>query len=368
MKKKIAYIIGQLSVGGSERYVLSLAEHIDKNQYRPTIICLSKTLELHDELSKIDCDLHVFNYSILSKIRTILALRTKLKHLKPDIVHTIGRSWYYTIPACYLSGIQNIIISSRSIPPWKKWYHRMADKLLFKKVKLAMFNSDQVRQSTWLDLGLPINKSLVIHSAVDLDVFDKNQTAKTQNPINISSIQNRPEPIICIVANLTPTKSIDTAILAQKLLVESYPDAQLLIIGTGRSEQKLKNLVSKLNIEKNVQFLGRRKDIPSILKISDIGLLTSISEGSSNSLLEYMAARLPIIATKVGGTPEIIDDQTGILIPPKSPKTLHESIIKLLKNPQLSSTLGINARKKVETKFTLNQMIKDTVKGYRSVS
>ena len=81
-----------------------------------------------------------------------------------------------------------------------------------------------------------------------------------------------------------------------------------------------------------------------------------------------MAARLPIIATKVGGTPEIIDDQTGILIPPKSPKTLHESIIKLLKNPQLSSTLGINARKKVETKFTLNQMIKDTVKGYRSVS
>ena len=132
------------------------------------------------------------------------------------------------------------------------------------------------------------------------------------------------------MANLTPTKSLDTAIMAQKLLVESYPDAQLLIIGTGQSEQKLKNLVSKLNIEKNVQFLGRRKDIPSILKISDIGLLTSISEGSSNSLLEYMAAGLPIIATNVGGTPEIIDDQTGILIPSKSPKKIQESIIKLL--------------------------------------
>jgi len=368
MKKNIVFIIGQLSVGGSERYVLSLVKHLDKQQYKPTIICLSETLELYNELSELDCDIHVLRYPLFNKIRTILSLGAKLKRLRPDIVHTIGRSWYYAIPACYFSGVQNLVISSRSIPPWKKWYHQMLDRVLFRKVQLAMFNSYQVRQSTWLDLGLPISRSLVIHSAVDLDEFDKNQNANPINPIDSSPIQNLPRPIICIVANLTPTKSIDTAILAQKLLVDSYPDAQLWIIGVGRSEQKLKNLVLQQNIEKNVKFLGRRKDVPSILKLADIGLLSSISEGSSNSLLEYMAARLPIIATKVGGTPEIIDDQTGILIPPKSPEKIHESIIKLLENPQLGSNLGNKARQKVEKKFVLNQMIKDTEKGYQTLN
>ena len=367
MKKKIVYIIGQLSVGGSERYVLSLVKHIDKNQFNPTLICLSETIELFDELSQIECDLLILNHSSFKKIRTILSLGIKLKQLKPDIVHTIGRSWYYTIPACYLAGIRNLIISSRSIPPWKKWYHRIIDRLLLKKVKLAMFNSYQGRQSTWLDLGFPKSKSLVIHSAIDLAEFDKEQSLTLNVPIIFSPKPNATAPIICIVANLTPTKSLDTAIMAQKLLVETYPDSQLWIIGKGRSESKLKKLVSQLNMENNVRFLGRRIEIPKILKLVDIGLLSSVSEGSSNSLLEYMAAGLPIVATNVGGTPEIIDNKTGILIPPKSPENIYQAIIKLLGNHRLRTQLGNEARKRVETKFSLYQMINATVKGYRSI-
>ena len=287
--------------------------------------------------------------------------------MNPDIVHTVGRSWYYTIPACYLAGIGNLIISSRSIPPWKKWYHRIIDRLLLKKVKLAMFNSYQGRQATWLDLGFPKSKSLVIHSAIDLEKFDKEQSLKLTTPINFSPPTNAISPIICIVANLTPTKSLDTAIMAQKLVTGTYPASQLWIIGKGRSESQLKMLVSQLNIEDNVQFLGRRIEIPKILKLVDIGLLTSISEGSSNSLLEYMAASLPIVATKVGGTPEIIDHKTGILVPPKSPENIFQAIIKLCGNPKLQTQLGNAARKRVETKFSLYQMIDDTVKGYHSI-
>ena len=155
--------------------------------------------------------------------------------------------------------------------------------------------------------------------------------------------------------------------MAQKLLTETYPDSQLWIIGKGRSESQLKMLVSQLNIEDNVQFLGRRIEIPKILKLVDIGLLTSISEGSSNSLLEYMAASLPIIATKVGGTPEIIDHDTGILVPPESPESVSQAVIKLSENPKLQSELGNAARKRVEKKFSLYQMIDDTVKGYHSI-
>lgn len=369
MKKKVVYIIGQLSVGGSEKYILNLVTHLDKTQFTSHVICLSEFLELQPNLENIGCKVHVSKkFKYFNKFRSILALIKILKKLQPDIVEIIGWAWYYSIIACSLAKIDNIIVTSRDIPNWKKWHHLLADKILLKKAKVAIFNSNQVRKHTWINLGLPIDRSVVIYSALDISQFEKAQNKAVSEPIPKINVQKANSPILCIVSNLTPIKSVDTIIKAHSLLVKTHPKAQLLIIGQGTMKPQLNDLVVKLNITNNVQFLGRRNDVPAILKNVDVAVSSSISEGASNSILEYMAASLPIVATNVGGTPELIThNKTGLLVPSKSPQELYKAITKLLENEQLMIKLGQQAREKVEEKFSMGKMINDTKQIYLSL-
>ena len=132
---------------------------------------------------------------------------------------------------------------------------------------------------------------------------------------------------------------------------------EALIIGGGRREAEMRRLAAELGLAGRVHFLGPRDDVPDLLSALDIFVLPSHSEGVSLALLEAMAASLPVIATRVGGLPEVVTDgENGLLIPPQDPEALATALERLLADPDLAQKLGGNARKQVEANFSLERL------------
>jgi glycosyltransferase involved in cell wall biosynthesis len=139
-------------------------------------------------------------------------------------------------------------------------------------------------------------------------------------------------------------------------LKDRYP-VQGLVIGGGRRETEMRQLAVEMGLEERVRFLGQRDDVPDLLAALDIFVLPSHSEGVSLALLEAMAAGLPVIASRVGGLPEVVTDgDTGLLIPPQDPEALAAALARLLDEPAWAKKLGENARRQVEENFSLERL------------
>lgn len=139
-------------------------------------------------------------------------------------------------------------------------------------------------------------------------------------------------------------------------LPDGYP-VEALIIGGGRREAEMRRLAAELGLAGRVHFLGQRDDVPDLLSALDLFVLPSHSEGVSLALLEAMAAGLPVIATAVGGLPEVVTDgDNGLLVPPEDPEALATALERLLEDPALAQRLGANARRHVEENFSLERL------------
>ena len=171
--------------------------------------------------------------------------------------------------------------------------------------------------------------------------------------------------VIGIVAHLSQEKGHSTLIRAIAILLKSCPNVTLLIVGEGELRNNLQQLSKKLGVEKNISFLGFRSDADSIMKCFDVFCLPSLSEGLGSVILAAMANHLPVVATTVGGIPELVIDQiTGLLVPPRDPKRLSQALQKLINSPDLRKRMGGLGRKRIEKHFTLEQNIKRTERLY----
>ena len=208
-------------------------------------------------------------------------------------------------------------------------------------------------------------KAVVFYNGVDLNEFkiDHRNIAARKQQLGL-----HPElPVIAIVANPRPIKDLETFIRAGREVLDRKHDAQFIIIGAecfhhGRSsyQTQLEALVTKLDLQERVIFLGNRPDVNRILPLADICMLTSRSEGFSNTIVEYMTAGRPVIATDVGGNREaIVENETGFLVPVQAPERIAELTVKLMSDKALAARLGKAGRKRIEKHFTLARMVEN---------
>lgn len=174
--------------------------------------------------------------------------------------------------------------------------------------------------------------------------------------------------IIISIAELHERKGLKYLIKAMSEVVAKYPNIKLAIVGEGPERSELENLIKKLNLENHVILLGRKSDIPKLLKSSDIFVLPSIREAFGLVNLEAMLTPLPIIATKVGGIPEIVTDKkTGFLVETESEKALSEALIKLLSSPKTRQKMALEGQKRVIELFDAKKMAEKYEKIYFSI-
>ena len=141
-----------------------------------------------------------------------------------------------------------------------------------------------------------------------------------------------------------------------------------LIVGDGEQRSRLEEFFSMLGLNRVVIFTGLRRDVPRLLRAMDVFALSSVSEGMPLTVLEAMAARLPVVATNVGALPELVEEgQTGFLVPIRHAVAMSDKLEKFIANPQLAKTFGQEARRKVEREFTLERMLRNYAEFYESV-
>jgi L-malate glycosyltransferase len=184
-----------------------------------------------------------------------------------------------------------------------------------------------------------------------------------------------------MLARLNPTKGIDCFFEAATKVRKQHPDTHFLAVGecyTRDAEgeivvdrayrRELQERVTSLGLADRVHFTGLRNDVPQILAAAAVSVLPSVSEGISNTLLESMAAGVPVVASRVGGTPEVIDDGVhGLLVPPSDPEALASAIVRVLGDSLLATKLGANGRRRVAQEFSFEAVVRHTEDLYREL-
>lgn len=240
----------------------------------------------------------------------------------------------------------------------------MVLKFLNRWVTRFLANSQDVRQYTHAAEGVALEKIDLIYNGLDFGKYPP----ITQDARKISrKTLDLPEEChaVAVVANLRPVKGIDILINALPEITRENHQVIVLIVGGGDERPKLEKLVERHGLNKIVRFLGTRTDVPFILNACDLGVLSSHSESLSNSIIEYMASGLPVVATDVGGTREMITHgESGFLVRQGDSQGLAQGIITLMRNPELRVKMGHAGREKAEKMFNLEGYVKEHEEYY----
>lgn len=367
----IAYVIDFLAsqeglTGGTERQLTELLNHIDQSRFRPILFCLQKFVDT-PYWDAIRCEkhlLHVYSLVSLKGIRAFFSFVRFLRQHSVDIVQTYFHdSTLFGILAAKLSGARRAISCRRDLGFW--YDNRLLSNLFLvnKLTDRILVNCVAVKDAVVLHEHLTPGKIDVIHNGLDLEAFDK--VAPIDLQAEFPEIRNG-DKVIGMVANYNrEVKRVDLFIRAAAEVVRHHDDVRFLIIGGGGLENELKGLISSLGLEGRVILGGKRDPATPYIKAFDIGVLTSDSEGFSNVLLEYMAAGIPVIATEVGGNPEIVlNDTLGLLIPKGDFKALASAICSLLNHHVQRKEMGMNARKHIVDQYSWDMKVKEVERYY----
>jgi glycosyltransferase involved in cell wall biosynthesis len=215
-------------------------------------------------------------------------------------------------------------------------------------------------QETLIEGGVRPDLVQVIYEGVDLDWIDTHQSA------SVLKVGERLK--VGTVAYLSPEKGHHVLLEAAARIISRFPEVVFVLVGKGESMSELREKIRELDIEDHVIFTGFRDDIEALMKEFDIFCLPSLSEGLSSAILVAMASSLPVVATRVGGIPElVVDGESGVLVPANDARQLAAALGQVLESQSLRRRLGQAGRRRVEQKFMLQRKLDETEQLYLSL-
>jgi len=370
MKKKIkiVFFIDSFMIGGMHRQILYLVKNINKDLFEPIVITTGSHGGLKDCFIETKCKLYDLSWKGGFDLKISYRLGNVLKLEKPQLIFISEPQnlIYYRLSKLFYSRRIIQVGSFRAMTFWLghlSWKHKIIDDLL---VKLLYFTSDEIvvnsqalKKHYSSILRISNKKNIqVIYNGSDFDFESKINPHNLRKKLGFSS----QEILIVMVARLDPWKDFDTLFESAKILLKEKQSFKIILVGDGELKEDLKIKIKILNIENNVLLLGEKTNVVDYINIADVVVLSTFGEGFSNSILEAMALAKPVIATNVGGNPELLglSGESGILISSKSPVLFAVEIRKLIENPKLRFEIGQCAKEKI---YNLCN-IKDYVNSY----
>lgn len=368
---RILMFIHSLDLGGSETQCVEVARQLKEEGYRVTVGCLRADGPLKAKLSEsgIECIEFPVRASLLrpNAVLQMLKLVAFIRKRKFEVVHTHDLySNLFAIPAAWLARVPVIISSRRDLSRW--WWYTPARRKILRRIQgfstRVLVNSEAVRQDLIVRDGFDPQRIVVVYNGIDLERFIRARGDREQVLPGVSPNSKN----IVMVANMhVGVKGHGDLIEAAKAVRERFPEARFLLAGDGEMRPFFESKVRALGLTEMFIFLGHRTDIPQLLSLCDIGVLASKSEGLPNAVLEYLAAGLAVVATTVGGIPEIIKNEVhGLLIPPESPTALSAAIVRLLEDPQLRANMGKAGQERVRTRFNFQGVLDNLRQVYEA--
>lgn len=355
----VLIITPHLRIGGVPRYVLNLAKGLSSQEHNVSVA--SSGGEWESQITENGSDfirIPLNTKSILSfKIwRCFFMLSKVVKEQQIDVIHANTR----------VGQVLAWLLSKTCHVPFVSTYHGYYKAHFFRRLIRfdgikAISISNEIKKHIVDDLKISSEKISVVHNGIDIAEYNKGISKSIlRDRYNISG-----EPLVGIVARISPEKNHVFLIDAFMLFLKKYPKATLLIFGTGRQEEVLHSYVKEIKIEESVKFI-RTGDVKEIFSLLDVSILPSLQEGFGFSIIEAQALGIPVIGSNIGGIKEVIDDNiSGLIFERFDPGLLCEKIELLTKDTELRNRLISTAFEYLDEKFSLSKMTEGTVRVYK---
>jgi glycosyltransferase involved in cell wall biosynthesis len=370
---RLMNVVPTFMCGGTENQFMTLGRSLDADRFELEFACLRKWGSLADELDArriplLECDISTFRS--VHAVRQQIRLARHIAARSIDVVHAY--SFYgnvFAIPPALLGGAPVVIASIRDRAPYLTPTQKRVQRLMCRFADCVLVNAVAVKD--WLIAhGYESSKIVVIPNGVDLDRFagavdSQRLLAELGVPAGA--------PVVGVVSRLIRMKGLEQFLEAAVVVGARFPDTRFVIVGDTNPHERpyftvLTDLARSLGLADRVVFAGLRTDVPALLASFTVAVMPSLNEALSNVLLESMAAGAPVVATRVGGTPEAVQDGVnGLLVPPGQPLALANAIGELLGNPPLAARLGEAARQSINERFSTTRMVAATEELYRSL-
>jgi len=358
---RVMFLTTSMPVGGMETLLVELVRRIDRRRFLPELCCLKGLGSLGEVLAE---EVPAFAGLIGWKydVRVLWRLRRLLRRRRVDAVVTVGTGgdkMFWGRLAAWLAGVPVICsaLHSTGLPDRVEFSNRLLAPSTDAFIGVAGPHGRYLVEHE----GCPAQKVRVIPNGVDAERFHPRRPA--QALCDALGLPPR-APVAGIIAALRPEKHHELFLQAAALVRREVPRAHFLIVGDGPQREKLEALARQMGLTDAVHFLGTRSDVPEILALIDVLVLTSHMEANPVSILEAMAAEKPVVATRVGSVPEtVIHGMTGYLVEPGAAGVIAARVIELFGEPARAAALGRNGREHVIARWSVER----TVEGYQDL-
>jgi glycosyltransferase involved in cell wall biosynthesis len=370
---RLLKVVPTLMCGGTEHQFMALGRSLDPGRFALEFACLRRVGGFAAEIDQRRIPLREYGISTFLSFHAIAQqarFARDIRRSRTQIVHAY--SFYgnvFAIPPARIAATPVVIASIRDRGAYLTPAQQAAQRHVCRLADCVLVNADAVRH--WLVAqGYNPGKIVVIRNGVDLRHFD--------HPADISRIRRElgvpaGAPIVAVASRLNRLKGIEHFLEAAAIVGRRLPDVRFLVIGEpGPTDRAyldvLTRLSERLGIRDRVVFTGLRSDVPCLLACAAVSVMPSLNEALPNVLLESMAAAAPVVATRVGGTPEAIQDGvTGLLVPPGDSPAMAGAIHRVLADPELATRLGQGGRQLVRRRFSMDTMVQATERLYHSL-
>jgi len=376
MKCNILYVIENIEFGGGERVFSQIIRGLDKERFgvfvasNPGGIFEKKLTEVGIKINPVRMT-NRYNLGIISRLKKII----KTKDVR--IVHSQGgRADFFARIAARISNVP-IIISSMAmlvegydVSRSRKGLYVLIDRWTERWVNKFTVLSEAMRRSLIERHKIPPENIVKIYNGIEIEEYNpdlKEAKNKKLEGKRVLGLKND-VPVIGAIGRLVWQKGFEHLIRAAPEVLKKCPEARFLIVGEGPLKNKLILTGEKLNVADRITFTGFRSDIKEILASIDVLAMPSLLEGLPMVLLEAMAMAKPIVATRIDGITEVLEnDKTGLLVPFKNPQAFAEAIIRILKDKAKANFFGQNAREAVKEKFSVKKMVEQIELAYEKL-
>lgn len=364
----ICQVLHSLQVGGAEVLAARLARQLGRS-YRFVFACLDELGPLGQQLRDEGFAVLVLNRRAGLDWKCPWRLARFLRQEGVDLVHAHQYTpFFYTLAARRLYRRPPLLFTEhgRHHPDYPRRKRMLANRLLLEARDRVVGVGQAVRQALIHNEGIPDHRVGVIYNGVNLAPFSNGRPDRlaVRREIGVGA----DDLVLLQVARLNYLKDHATALRTLARLRPERPNARLILVGEGEERNAIQELIQKLDLSANVRLLGLRSDVNRLLAAADVFLLTSISEGIPLTLIEAMAAGVPVVSTDVGGVPEVLSDsQTGLLAPAGDDAALAGHVLRLMNSPERREEIVRRARQRAKQIFSEEQMHQAYQKLYQEM-
>lgn len=372
MKPNVLLFVDSFHQGGSERQTVQLARLLSESgRFNVRLAALSGEGVMRAEAERLNIG-EITEYPLTSfyDVNAARQFRRLVKFMRASelqIVHT--NDFYTNVFATFAASVARVPvrIASRRMSTVGEFFSKRKQKLehaAYRRAHMVLANAEAIRQEIVAE-GVPEQKTVTVYNGLDLERLTATENSSRTELLQAAGlpVELANRPVVTVVANMRHRlKDQATFLRAAQRIKAQVKDAAFVLAGEGELVEEMKQLAAELGLANDAYFPGRVGRVAELLAASTVCVLSSKGiEGFSNSIIEYMAARRPVVATDIGGAREaIVEGKTGFIVPPEQPEMMAQCITRLLQNPQLAQEMGERGRARVETEFSCAAQLRRT--------